>query len=198
MKDFSTIARPLHYLTEAKHKFIWTNDCSNTFNKLKETLTSAPVLAYPEIGRQFVLDTDASHESIGAVLFQEIDGQERDITQMKGVASVYPNQKETARYCKSCGALPSLPLQSTKRISIWKCRRPFKKTVLRAANAAQELEKFAVIDPVVRQVTALESHLWNDESVRKDQLADCEIKLIMEFKESSDEKPSWPNIASFH
>ncbi|GFY18136.1 hypothetical protein TNCV_2045441 [Trichonephila clavipes] len=35
--------------------------------------------AYPEIGKQFILNTDASHESIGAVLSQEIDGQERVI-----------------------------------------------------------------------------------------------------------------------
>ncbi|GFQ99419.1 retrovirus-related Pol polyprotein from transposon 17.6 [Trichonephila clavata] len=76
-KDFSTIARPLHKLTEAKQKFIWTNDCNNAFNKLKDALTSAPILAYPETGKQFILDTDASCESIGAVLSQEIDGQER-------------------------------------------------------------------------------------------------------------------------
>ncbi|GFR27170.1 retrovirus-related Pol polyprotein from transposon gypsy [Trichonephila clavata] len=79
VKDFSTIARPLHKLTEAKQKFIWTNECNNAFNKLKDALTSAPILAYPEAGKQFILDTDASHESIRTVLSQEIDGQERVI-----------------------------------------------------------------------------------------------------------------------
>ncbi|GFV62886.1 retrovirus-related Pol polyprotein from transposon 412 [Trichonephila clavipes] len=38
----------------------------------------------------------------------------------------------------------------------------------------------------------------SDESIRNDQLADPEIKPITEFKESSDEKPSWRDIASFH
>ncbi|GFV56655.1 hypothetical protein TNCV_4283181 [Trichonephila clavipes] len=76
VKKFSTIARPLHKLTEAKQKFIWTVDCNNAFNKLKDALTSAPILAYPEIGKQFILDTDAKHEGIGAVLSQEIYGQE--------------------------------------------------------------------------------------------------------------------------
>ncbi|GFQ94957.1 retrovirus-related Pol polyprotein from transposon 17.6 [Trichonephila clavata] len=79
VKDFSTIARSIHKLAEAKQKFIWTNACNNTFNKLKDELTSAPILAYPEAGKQFILDTDASHDSIGAVLSQEIDGQERVI-----------------------------------------------------------------------------------------------------------------------
>ncbi|GFY13442.1 retrovirus-related Pol polyprotein from transposon 17.6 [Trichonephila clavipes] len=34
VKNFSTIARPLHKLTEAKQKFIWTIDCNNAFNPL--------------------------------------------------------------------------------------------------------------------------------------------------------------------
>ncbi|GFW88864.1 retrovirus-related Pol polyprotein from transposon 412 [Trichonephila clavipes] len=62
-------------------------------------------------------------------------------------------------------------------------------------------KKFGVKDPIVHQVTVpLTSALdpWSDENVRKDQLADPEIKPIIEFKESSDEKPSWQDIASFH
>ncbi|GFW16114.1 retrovirus-related Pol polyprotein from transposon 17.6 [Trichonephila clavipes] len=79
VKNFSTIARPVYKLTEAKQKFIWTVDCNNAFNKLKDALTSVPILAYTKIGKQFILDTDASHESIGAILSQEIAGQERVI-----------------------------------------------------------------------------------------------------------------------
>ncbi|GFR03492.1 retrovirus-related Pol polyprotein from transposon 17.6 [Trichonephila clavata] len=58
VKDFSTFARPLHKLTEAKQKFIWTDECNNAFNKLKDALTLAPILAYPEAGKQFILDID--------------------------------------------------------------------------------------------------------------------------------------------
>ncbi|GFU65368.1 retrovirus-related Pol polyprotein from transposon 17.6 [Trichonephila clavipes] len=79
VKNSSTIARPLHKLTEAKQKFIWSGDCDNAFNKLKDALTSAPALAYSEIGKQFIWDTDASHECIRAELSQEIDGQEHVI-----------------------------------------------------------------------------------------------------------------------
>ncbi|GFW61248.1 retrovirus-related Pol polyprotein from transposon 297 [Trichonephila clavipes] len=46
---------------------------------MHDALTSAPILAYPEIEKQFILDTDASHDSIGAVLSQEIERQERII-----------------------------------------------------------------------------------------------------------------------
>ncbi|GFW15775.1 gag-pol [Trichonephila clavipes] len=62
-------------------------------------------------------------------------------------------------------------------------------------------KKFGIIDQVVHQVTipsisALDP--WSDENVQKDQLADPEIKSIIEFKESSDEKPSWQDITPFH
>ena len=43
------------------------------FNKLKDTLTSAPVLAYPDYSKLFILETDASLKGLGTVLTQEDD-----------------------------------------------------------------------------------------------------------------------------
>ncbi|GFW62057.1 retrovirus-related Pol polyprotein from transposon 412 [Trichonephila clavipes] len=77
VKGFSNIARPLHKLTESKQKFQWTKECEDSFLQLKEALTSSPILIYPQTDKPFILDTDASNESVGAVLSQEIDGQER-------------------------------------------------------------------------------------------------------------------------
>ncbi|GFU95016.1 gag-pol [Trichonephila clavipes] len=57
-------------------------------------------------------------------------------------------------------------------------------------------KKFGVIDQVVRQVTTPSTSELD--SVRKDQLDDPEIKPIIEFNESSDEKPAWQDIAPFH
>ncbi|GFS96554.1 retrovirus-related Pol polyprotein from transposon 412 [Trichonephila clavipes] len=77
VKGFSNIARPLHKLTESKQKFQWTKECEDSFLQLKEALTSSPILIYPQPDKPFILDTDASNESVEAVLSQEIDGQER-------------------------------------------------------------------------------------------------------------------------
>ncbi|GFW60461.1 retrovirus-related Pol polyprotein from transposon 297 [Trichonephila clavipes] len=77
VKGFSNIARPLHKLTESKQKFQWTKECEDSFLQLKEALTSSPILIYPQPDKPFILDTDASNESVGAVLSQEIDGHER-------------------------------------------------------------------------------------------------------------------------
>ena len=39
--------------------------------RLRKTLVSAPILAFPDCSRMFILDTDASNQGIGAVLSQE-------------------------------------------------------------------------------------------------------------------------------
>ncbi|GFX07204.1 retrovirus-related Pol polyprotein from transposon 412 [Trichonephila clavipes] len=80
-------------------------------------------------------------------------------------------------------------------------KRPCSESSKNLSNSLRAEKKFGVIDPVVRQVTTPSTSAldpWSDESVRKDQLADPEIKPIIEFKESSDEKPSWQDIAPFH
>ncbi len=74
---FADIARPLHQLTEKNNSFVWTEECQRSFDKLKQVLTSTPILAYPNLEGEFRLDTDASGCAIGAVLSQMLDGQER-------------------------------------------------------------------------------------------------------------------------
>ncbi|GFV08916.1 retrovirus-related Pol polyprotein from transposon 412 [Trichonephila clavipes] len=76
VKGFSNIARPLHKLTESKQKFQWTKECEDSFLQLKEALTSSPILIYPQPDKPFIL-TLMPVMSVGAVLSQEIDGQER-------------------------------------------------------------------------------------------------------------------------
>ena len=94
VQDFAKIARPLHRICEKGNKFIWSDDCQESFLALKDALTTAPVLAYPILGQQFILDTDASEHSVGAVLSQVQDGKER----VKGYMSKAMNSHERA-YC---------------------------------------------------------------------------------------------------
>ena len=75
--SFSGIAEPMFYLTRKGVKFHWSEACQDAFQKLKEALTSAPVLAYPDPKKEYILDTDASLFGMGAVLSQVHDGQER-------------------------------------------------------------------------------------------------------------------------
>lgn len=79
VQGFAEIARPLHQLTEKGRRFKWTDVCQSAFEKLKLSLMSAPILAYPDPHKTFILDTDASDAGIGAVLSQEDAGHERVI-----------------------------------------------------------------------------------------------------------------------
>ncbi|GFW23154.1 retrovirus-related Pol polyprotein from transposon 412 [Trichonephila clavipes] len=207
VKNFLTIARPLHKLTKAKQKFIWTIDCNNVFNKLKDALTSAPILVYPEIGKQFILDTDASHESIEAILSQEIDGQERVIAYFskclsKPERNYCVTRKELLAIVKAVEHFHPYLYGRRKGSAHGNADALSRRPCLESCKYCSKIgKKFVVIGPIVRQVTTPSTSAldpWSDESVQKDKLADPEIKPTLEFKKSSDEKPSWQDIAPFH
>ena len=63
-------AKPLCKLTEKGAELRWTADCQNAFLDLRRKLVSAPILAFPNFSKPFLLDTDASDNGIGAVLSQ--------------------------------------------------------------------------------------------------------------------------------
>jgi transposase InsO family protein len=80
IKDFADIAEPLTRLMRATSKWEWGPEQQRAYEKLREKLTSAPVLAYPDFDRPFELHTDASDYAIGAVLAQrDAQGRERVI-----------------------------------------------------------------------------------------------------------------------
>lgn len=65
-----SMAQPMTRLTGKDVEFEWSKDCEKTFGKLKEMLTSTPVLALPEPNETFVVYTDASRMGLGCVLMQ--------------------------------------------------------------------------------------------------------------------------------
>jgi hypothetical protein len=71
VKDFSTIAAPLHELTKKGAPFEWGAPQDEAFNTLKERLTHAPLLQLPNFDKVFELECDASGIGLGAVLLQD-------------------------------------------------------------------------------------------------------------------------------
>ena len=71
--NFSVIAEPLTNLLGKRVKYIWTDDCQKSFDKLKAILKSSPVLLAPSFDREFKLAVDASDVGAGSVLLQEDD-----------------------------------------------------------------------------------------------------------------------------
>ena len=71
---------PLCSLIKKDTDFIWTSQCQDTFEELKRLLISAPMLAFPDFSRSFLLETDASGSGLGAVFAQgQEDGSIRPI-----------------------------------------------------------------------------------------------------------------------
>ena len=66
--DFSKIARPMTELLKKGVKFVWDDKCDQAFQTLRKLLTSAPVLAQPDITRPFDVYCDASGTSFGCIL----------------------------------------------------------------------------------------------------------------------------------
>ena len=52
-------------------EFKWAPKHQKAFDAFKEALVTAPVLGYPDFNREFVLETNASLQGLGAVLSQQ-------------------------------------------------------------------------------------------------------------------------------
>ncbi|GKA76774.1 putative reverse transcriptase domain-containing protein [Tanacetum coccineum] len=67
---FSKIAKSMTKLTQKGIKFDWGEKEENAFQLIKKKLWSGQILALPEGSEDFVVNCDASHKGLGAVLMQ--------------------------------------------------------------------------------------------------------------------------------
>jgi hypothetical protein len=71
IEGFAKIAIPMTALLAKKAEFKWTPACQESFEMLKQKLTTAPVLVLPDVHKLFSLYCDASYTRLGCVLMQE-------------------------------------------------------------------------------------------------------------------------------
>lgn len=67
--NFASVGAPLTDLLKADVNFHWSCRCQQAFHQLKDLLSSAPVVATPQLNCPFKLQADAS--DAGAVLLQD-------------------------------------------------------------------------------------------------------------------------------
>ncbi|GFS88626.1 retrovirus-related Pol polyprotein from transposon 17.6 [Trichonephila clavipes] len=70
IKNYADLCEPLYQLKRKPVKFIWSKEAQTAFEKLKQSVTKAPVLKLPDFSISFELFTDASAVRVGAVLTQ--------------------------------------------------------------------------------------------------------------------------------
>ncbi len=73
---FSEKAVSLHALKQKNATWVWTDECQTAFDTIKQDLTNAPVLIPPDLSKSFKVQTDASEFGLGAVLTQDLEGEE--------------------------------------------------------------------------------------------------------------------------
>jgi hypothetical protein len=71
IEGLSKIAYPITNLQKTGTKFIWSQKCQDSFNKLKDLLTNAPILRVTNPDKDFTFCLDAIKEGFGGVLTQE-------------------------------------------------------------------------------------------------------------------------------
>jgi hypothetical protein len=69
--DFSKIAKPMTKQLKKGVKFSWDQKCEDAFHTLRAHLTTAPVLAQPDVSKPFDIYCDASGIGLGCVLMQD-------------------------------------------------------------------------------------------------------------------------------
>ena len=81
IRNYSDLTQPLHELTQKGAKFDFSGIRQKNFERLKAALTTAPVLAFPDMDKEFRIYCDASDTCLGAVICQFNEcGQEQPIS----------------------------------------------------------------------------------------------------------------------
>jgi len=73
IKEFASVARPLHDMVKKDKKWDWTERQEKAFKELKEQFTKEPVLAAPDINKKMRMEIDVSDYVIGGVLLMECE-----------------------------------------------------------------------------------------------------------------------------
>lgn len=101
---FADIATPLNRLLVKGTKFCWDEPCQKAFDKLKQLLTEAPILAFPDFNKTFILYTDASGFSISYILGQK-DAKGRETVVAYGGRALRPAERNWSISDRECLAL---------------------------------------------------------------------------------------------
>ena len=71
IEGFSRVVHAITSLQKKGMKFEWTSRCEESFQQLKNLLTSAPILKVADPDKYFVVCTDACRQGLGGVLMQD-------------------------------------------------------------------------------------------------------------------------------
>jgi hypothetical protein len=90
IEGFSKISRPMTALLAKKVEFKLTPVCQESFEMLKQKLTTTAILVLPDVHKPFPVYCDASYTRLGCVLMQEVKVVAYSSRQLKVHEKNYP------------------------------------------------------------------------------------------------------------
>ena len=78
----ATLLTPLRPLLSKKNDFLWTNNHDKAFTKVKDALTTAPLLSFYEASKPTHLCMDANRQELGFMLLQQGNGMTWNLIQV--------------------------------------------------------------------------------------------------------------------
>ncbi|CAC5382458.1 unnamed protein product [Mytilus coruscus] len=196
-------AKPLYKVTEKNQKFVWTDDCQQSFEELKTTLISAPILAYPTREELFILDTDASNVGMGAVLSKLQDGVEKLICYCRNVQDVSDKQSVTTT---SISCINEDRPNMTGDETCHKVKSHVIHNEFKSKGPERNPDVLPVHSKIVRVCTRSKDYGCsqnekdnpvkeiNFENVSESQLSDDVISIIIQWK-IDEVKPTWAYVS---
>jgi len=91
---FPGVAQPLNRLTAKGVRWQWTQEEQQAFDYLKSRLTEALILAYPDPAKEYIMNTDVSDHSVGAVR-SKVQG-ETEVVVVCYSKTLFPPKRTTA------------------------------------------------------------------------------------------------------
>ena len=71
VEGFSKVANPITELQKKNKKFVLNEKCAEAFWRIKELLTTTPILKVPDTDAEFLACTNATKEGLGGVSMQD-------------------------------------------------------------------------------------------------------------------------------
>lgn len=151
IKDYATIASPLHELLTKDSDFRWEDCQEEAFNVLKKKLIEDPILRAPDFTKDWHLYTDASQSCIGSVLTQcfQVNGKDKHLPicyysrTLKGSELRYPIvEKEALSIIESLKKFRALIYNS--RVCVWTDNKALKWLFERAGDKNSRIARWVL------------------------------------------------------
>ncbi|KAL1265239.1 hypothetical protein QQF64_003266 [Cirrhinus molitorella] len=104
IQDYARHAEPLFALTKNEAPFVWDSACQDAMDLLKQKLTSAPILNFPDFTLPFFIHADACDAGLGAALMQR-DLHGREVAVAYASRALHKSEKPYSTPEKECLAV---------------------------------------------------------------------------------------------